>query len=169
MTTCLGKSCSFGLPRVPFVNCCQFMYLVISLLVLGAGCGIWLYRFLIIAYLFTLCLWPSEDSDQTAHADLSIWGAVMWFCYSSVITFITSISVLLPTVLYCRGPASHLVFHHRQTSSRRYQRTSGVIWNIKLSRRMTKHASWRAPSEDSDQPVHPSSLIRVFALCSMLH
>ena len=26
MTTCLGKSCSFGLPRVPFVNCCQFMY-----------------------------------------------------------------------------------------------------------------------------------------------
>ena len=40
MTTCLGKSCSFGLPRVPFVNCCQFMYLVISLLVLRAGCGI---------------------------------------------------------------------------------------------------------------------------------
>ena len=24
MTTCLGNSCSFGLPRVPFVNCCQF-------------------------------------------------------------------------------------------------------------------------------------------------
>ena len=54
MTTCLGKSCSFGLPRAPFVNCCQFMYLVISLLVLRAGCGIWLFRFLIIAYLFTL-------------------------------------------------------------------------------------------------------------------
>ena len=26
MTTRPGKSCSFGLPRVPFVNCCQFMY-----------------------------------------------------------------------------------------------------------------------------------------------
>ena len=26
MATCLGKSCSFGLPRVLFVNCCQFMY-----------------------------------------------------------------------------------------------------------------------------------------------
>ena len=26
MTTYLGKSCSFGLPRVPFVNCRQFMY-----------------------------------------------------------------------------------------------------------------------------------------------
>ena len=27
MTTCLGKSCSFGLPRMPIVNCCQFMFL----------------------------------------------------------------------------------------------------------------------------------------------
>ena len=31
MTIYLGKSCSFGLPRVPFVNCGQFMFLVISL------------------------------------------------------------------------------------------------------------------------------------------
>ena len=54
MTTCLGNSCSFDLPRVPFVNCCQFMKLVISLLVLRVGYGIWLYQFLIIAYLFTL-------------------------------------------------------------------------------------------------------------------
>ena len=54
MTTYLGKSCSFGLPRVPFVNCRRFMYLVISLLVYRAGCGILLYQFLIIAYLFTL-------------------------------------------------------------------------------------------------------------------
>ena len=53
MTTCLGKSCSFGLPRVPFVNCCQFMYFVIFLLVLMAGGGAWLYQFLITAYLFT--------------------------------------------------------------------------------------------------------------------
>ena len=53
MTTYLGKSCSFCLPRVPFVNCRQFVYLVISLLVLRAGYGIWLYQFLIIAYLFT--------------------------------------------------------------------------------------------------------------------
>ena len=54
MTTCLGKSCSFGLPRVRFVNCCQFMYLVISLLVLRAVYGIRLYQFLIIAYVFSL-------------------------------------------------------------------------------------------------------------------
>ena len=53
MTTYLGKSCSFCLPGVPFVNCRQFMYLVISLLVWRAGYGIWLYQFLIIAYLFT--------------------------------------------------------------------------------------------------------------------
>ena len=31
MASCLGKSCSFGLPRVPLVNCCQFVYLVILL------------------------------------------------------------------------------------------------------------------------------------------
>ena len=31
MTTYLGKCRLFGLPRVPFVNCGQFMYLVISL------------------------------------------------------------------------------------------------------------------------------------------
>ena len=55
MTTYLGKSCSFGLPRVPFVNCRQFMYLVISLLVLWAGCGILLYQFLIFAIIL-LCL-----------------------------------------------------------------------------------------------------------------
>ena len=53
MTTYLGKSCSFCLPRVPFVGCRQFVCLVISLLVLMAGYGIWLYQFLIIAYLFT--------------------------------------------------------------------------------------------------------------------
>ena len=61
MTTYLGKSCSFDLPRVPFVNCRQFMYLVISLSVLRAGCGIWLYQFLIIAYLFTFQPWSRND------------------------------------------------------------------------------------------------------------
>ena len=41
MTTYLGKNCSFGLPRVPFVNCGQFMYLVISLLVIkGRMCDL---------------------------------------------------------------------------------------------------------------------------------
>ena len=39
MSTYLGKSCSFGLPRVPFVNYCQFMFLVISLF--GFEGGIW--------------------------------------------------------------------------------------------------------------------------------
>ena len=66
MTTYLGKSCSFGLPRVPFVNCGQFMYLVISLLVLRAGCGICLYQFLIIAYLFTL-QWESRNTIEKEH------------------------------------------------------------------------------------------------------
>ena len=38
------------------------MYLVISLLVLRAGYGIWLYQFLIIAYLFTLKQWATKLS-----------------------------------------------------------------------------------------------------------
>ena len=68
MTTYLGKSCSFCLPRVPFVNCRQFMYLVISLLVLRAGYGIWLYQFLIIAYLFTLV-----PADKAANNVVVVW------------------------------------------------------------------------------------------------
>ena len=32
-----------------------------------------------------------------------------------------------------------------------------------LSHRLTKSTKWRVPSEDSDQPGHPPSLIRVFA------
>ena len=31
MTTCPERSCSFDLPRVPFVNCCLLLYLDISL------------------------------------------------------------------------------------------------------------------------------------------
>ena len=41
MTIYLGKSCSFRLLRVPFVNCRQFMYLVISLFIgqdVGSDC-----------------------------------------------------------------------------------------------------------------------------------
>ena len=40
MTTYLGKSCSFCLPRVPFINCRQFMYLAISLFGTGRGSSI---------------------------------------------------------------------------------------------------------------------------------
>ena len=54
LVTFISKFKVAELPRVPFLNCCQFMYLVIYLLVLRAGYGIWLYQFLIIAYRFTL-------------------------------------------------------------------------------------------------------------------
>ena len=75
MTTYLGNSCSFCLPRVPFVNCRQFMYLVISLLVLRAGYGIWLYQFLIIAYLFTSDRLPKcEECEKRFHASCSNLG-----------------------------------------------------------------------------------------------
>ena len=83
MTTYLGKSCSFCLPRVPFVNCRQFMYLVISLLVLRAGYGIWLYQFLIIAYLFTSVLCKDKIRWNVWHT-VEIWskrvGSVFGMC-----------------------------------------------------------------------------------------
>ena len=75
MTTYLGKSCSFCLPRVPFVNCRQFMYLVISLLVLRAGYGIWLYQFLIIAYLFTFYLFGPHFHLYLSLNRLPIWNS----------------------------------------------------------------------------------------------
>ena len=99
MTTCMGKSCSFGLPRVSFVNCCHFMYLVVSLLVLRARCGIWLYQFLIIAYLFTLYIlyvlilhvfyvyWHKQETSAL-HLCLLIPNAcrhfIQMFCFNNV-------------------------------------------------------------------------------------
>ena len=76
MTTYLGKSCSFCLPRVPFVICRQFVYSVISLLVLRAGYGILLYRFLIIAYLFTFQYTP-------LHSEYTLWHSYL-YCQSSL-------------------------------------------------------------------------------------
>ena len=63
------------------------MYLVVSILVLRAGCGIWLYQFLIIAYLFTFHIFqvgicyqvshlvtkPTKWSAQSDQSSLSAW------------------------------------------------------------------------------------------------
>ena len=38
MTTCLGKSCSFGLLCVSFVNVYQSVFVLLSPLVLRVGC-----------------------------------------------------------------------------------------------------------------------------------
>ena len=83
MTTYLEKSCSFGLPRVPFVNCRQFMYLVISLLVLKAGCGICLYQFLIIAYHFTLTVQHEHALLQIMKNERSVLLYLSYFSHCS--------------------------------------------------------------------------------------
>ena len=89
MTTYLGKSCSFCLPRVPFVNCRQFVYLVISLLVLRAGYGIWLYQFLIIAYLFTLIGKVKISIYCYLLADIltELYRNVPWFVFCQIYSF----------------------------------------------------------------------------------
>ena len=48
MATCLGKSCSFGLLCMSFVNVYHFVCVLLRM-----GFGIWLYNFLSIAFLFT--------------------------------------------------------------------------------------------------------------------
>ena len=61
------------------------MYLVISLLVLRAGYGIWLYQFLIIAYLFTLlqtCLCVSLWLAQNKPDLLCCRPVYVWVCGS---------------------------------------------------------------------------------------
>ena len=57
MTTYFGKSCSLGLPRVPFVNCRQFMYFPFGFE--GRMC-----RFLIIAYLFIVQSSYSSEKNK---------------------------------------------------------------------------------------------------------
>ena len=78
MTTYLGKRCSFGLLRA-FINYRQFMYLVISLLVLRAGCGIRLYQFLIIAYHFILktCCWGARIRLYTTELQGMVFQSVV--------------------------------------------------------------------------------------------
>ena len=39
MTTCLGKSCSFGILCVSIVKVCEFVCVFLSLLVLRVGCA----------------------------------------------------------------------------------------------------------------------------------
>ena len=59
-------------------------------------------------------------------------------------------------------------FHFKTLLTNVCQRrtTKGTSWQ-QMSRLMTKPTKRCAPSEDSDQPVHPLSLIWVFAVCSM--
>ena len=96
ITTWLGKSCSFSLPRVPFLNCCQFKYLVISLLVLSTGHGIWLYHFLIIVYLFILHFrqWIEHAPNTKAISGSKLYRDSFQKYYA-----ISSIPINIPNVL----------------------------------------------------------------------
>ena len=78
MTTYLGKSCSFGLPRVPFINCRQFMYLVISLLVLRAGCGIVSVSDHCLSFYLVLCM--AERGKPKGNVEFS------WLSLSRILT-----------------------------------------------------------------------------------
>ena len=112
MTICLGKSYSFGLLRVPFVNCCQFMYLVISLLVLRTGCGIRLHQFLIIAYLFTLQ--RGDKGDPANYCPISI---VCILCKTMEPIIASILQNKLTGIILCMilSPKSHITASCTQT------------------------------------------------------
>ena len=93
---------------MPFVNCRHFMYLVISLLVLRAGCGICLYQFLIIAYLFNFQLSVKHEvplrSQTFSHSlhNVTLVLAILSFTSSSKCS---ALDIVLPLSLsiYCDG------------------------------------------------------------------
>ena len=88
MTTYLGKSCSFCLPRVPFVNCRPFMYLVISLF--GFEGRIWdlivsvpdhclsFYFVLFNTEINSSLTAYSKDRDQTPRSGSALFAEVMF-------------------------------------------------------------------------------------------
>ena len=110
----IWESCSFGLPRVPFVNCCLFMYLVISHLVLRAWCGIWLYQFLIIAYLFTLLKGTRDVNCTIVQLDSKPFdvcrGNYFWIKYQCVFPGLIPII----TCWYAAGnvPENNMIIEH---------------------------------------------------------
>ena len=53
MATCLGKSCSFGLLCVPFVDIYQFVYVPLSLIGFEGGMWYLIVLVLIIGFLLT--------------------------------------------------------------------------------------------------------------------
>ena len=215
MTTCRGNSCSFGLPRVPFVNCCQFMYLIISLLVLRAGYGIWLF----IAYRFTLGKKLVHKSIKTSHTRTDIIKSLVTSivlikrtclsqckCQVQLHVFVFWIATVRAWILRMPGrrPAFDSPAGLATASSQSYPHKARVTPNLSclpclfsfflrwyfdslvclilgFSRRqrlsvtttimtITWAVTWQnqqsdcAASEDSDQPGHPPSLIRVFAV-----
>ena len=121
MTTCLGKSCSFGLPLVPFVNCCQFICLVVSLLVLREGCGIWLHQFPIIAYLFSLSSLKNKEVECLDHLDAStkdhhVFGVMVHFSSAYLVKFMSKTYILPDKIL------KYLNWNHCITAILRNQR-----------------------------------------------
>ena len=64
----LGKSCSLGFPLVLFYFICR-LFVFLSRFVSEAGCGIWLYRFLINVSLSTLHI-ASRINEWSKHSHL---------------------------------------------------------------------------------------------------
>ena len=140
-------TCQFGLPRVPVGKCCQFMYLVISLLVLTAGCGIGLYQFLIIAYRFTLKKTTSRTmADQAKDKSSSPNPPV---------------KALQRGHHRARGPNHRRAIKELSTSAKRYRannrarRVPHYTWCILFFNNSQQAPETAAQNQTSPQPLQP--------------
>ena len=74
MTTCLWNSRSFGLPRVPFVNCCQFN--IFSYFPLGFEVRIWDLSVSVpdhcLSFYFVIISLGGEGADSSSYLHMFI-------------------------------------------------------------------------------------------------
>ena len=117
------------------------MYLVISLLVFRAGYGIWLYQFLIIAYLFTLLL--QYINSQTRLSMVCYWSP------TSICTSICTCISVHPSYQIHYMQAIRVIHISWADTHQNQQNDMCAQQRLRLA--------WASPS-----------LIRVFTVCSVV-
>ena len=121
---------TYGVKGDLFVNCCQFMYLVVSLLVLRAGCGIWLHQFLIIAYPFTL-LWVNSYLNSRKQKVLLVWaGAFLSVAWPTGVQLLVFFCSSVPVVLFGTPGSSGCRSQHVPVESSSLLHHSTYLWFI---------------------------------------
>ena len=109
------------------------MYLVIARLVLRAGCGIWLYQFMIIAYLFTVLVHKDTVNSTIGCRPLS--NRLMTVGLRASSFNITIIQVYAPTSVYGDSEVDGFYKEHQSLVDQTPQQDILVVqgdWNAKV-------------------------------------
>ena len=154
MTTCLGKSCSFHLPRVPFINCCQFMYLVTSLLVLRAWSDCISFWSLLIFYFTAEILNVIKRATlitKSCNAIPSKASRIFSYHRNShtimqIIACVTITTSKTGTKINCRWNGKEIKFESRQNGSRQNgsrKNRSRQKWEYPIQKTLEVHSKLR--------------------------